>query len=170
MIRETIPWETLATEKKQKWEKRLGKIVKILLNTNLVFKAAARRALAVIMSKCLSICLSFYMSFYLSVMSHFLGLWLVKNIIVIEVEVDELHEGKILSRPSTSMTISAVAQENKKIKESLSWAVPHFPLFNFTNPPKNYLTPKIYIQRLYVSLCAILWWENISCDNIALFG
>ena len=26
----------------------------------------------------------------------FLGLWLVENIIVIEVEVDELHEGKIL--------------------------------------------------------------------------
>ena len=29
---------------------------------------------------------------------------MVKNIIVIEVEVDELHKGKILSRPSTSMT------------------------------------------------------------------
>ena len=52
-------------------------------------------------------------------MSHFLSLWLVKNIIVIEVEVDELHEGKILS---TTMTISAVAQENKKNNERLSWA------------------------------------------------
>ena len=40
---------------------------------------------------------------------------MVKNVIVIEVEVDKLHEGKILSRPSTSMTISAVAKENKKI-------------------------------------------------------
>ena len=53
-------------------------------------------------------------------MSHFLGLRLVKNIIAIEVEVDELHEGKIFSRPSTSMTISAVAQENKKNNERLS--------------------------------------------------
>ena len=39
---------------------------------------------------------------------------------VIGVEVDELHKGKILSRPSTSMTISAVAQENKKNNESMS--------------------------------------------------
>ena len=45
---------------------------------------------------------------------------MVKNIIVIEVEVDELHEGKILSRPSKSMTIPAVAQENKKSNERLS--------------------------------------------------
>ena len=45
---------------------------------------------------------------------------MVENIIVIEVEVDELHEGKILVRPSTSMTISAVAQENKKNNERLS--------------------------------------------------
>ena len=45
---------------------------------------------------------------------------MVKNIIVIEVEVDELHEGEILSRPSTSMTISAVVQENKKNNERLS--------------------------------------------------
>ena len=68
-------------------------------------------------------------------MSHFLGLWLVKNIIVIEVEVDELHEGKILSRPSTSMTISAVAQENKKNNESLSWAVPHWEINQTKNCP-----------------------------------
>ena len=33
---------------------------------------------------------------------------MVKNIIVIEVEVDELHEGKILSRPSTSMEIKEI--------------------------------------------------------------
>ena len=45
---------------------------------------------------------------------------MVRNIIAIEVEVEELHEGKILSRPSMSMTISAVAQENKKNKERLS--------------------------------------------------
>ena len=45
---------------------------------------------------------------------------LFRNIIVIKIEVDELHEGKILSRPSTSMTISAIAQENKKTNESLS--------------------------------------------------
>ena len=45
---------------------------------------------------------------------------MVKNKIVIEVEVDELHEGKILSRPSTLMTISDVAQENKKNIERLS--------------------------------------------------
>ena len=45
---------------------------------------------------------------------------MVENIIVIEVEVDELHEDKILSRPSTSITISAVAQANKKNNESLS--------------------------------------------------
>ena len=45
---------------------------------------------------------------------------IVKNIIIIEVEVDELHEGKILSRPSMSMTISAVALENKKNNERLS--------------------------------------------------
>ena len=44
---------------------------------------------------------------------------MVENIIVIEVEVDELHEGKTLSRPSTSITISAVAQENKKNNERL---------------------------------------------------
>ena len=46
--------------------------------------------------------------------SQFLGLWLVGKYewyIVIEViEVDELHEGKILSSSSTSMTISAVAE------------------------------------------------------------
>ena len=47
---------------------------------------------------------------------------MVKYIIVIEVKVDELHEGKILSRPSTSMTIYAVAQENKKNKLGLSSA------------------------------------------------
>ena len=44
---------------------------------------------------------------------------MVKSIIVIDVEVDKLYEGKILSRPSTSMTISAVAQENKKNNERL---------------------------------------------------
>ena len=44
----------------------------------------------------------------------------VENIIVIEVEVDELHEDKILSRPSTSMTISTLAHENKKNNESPS--------------------------------------------------
>ena len=76
-----------------------------------------------------------YMSFYMSVMSHFLGLWLVKNILVIEVEVDELHEGKILSRPSTSMTISPVAQEYKKNNESLSWAVPHWEINQTKNCP-----------------------------------
>ena len=43
---------------------------------------------------------------------------MVKNIIAIGVEVDKLHEGKILLRPSTSMTISAVAQENKKNYET----------------------------------------------------
>ena len=63
------------------------------------------------------------------------GLWLVENIIVIEVKVDELHEGKILSRPSTSMTISAVAQENKKINERLSWAVPHSEINQTKNCP-----------------------------------
>ena len=68
-------------------------------------------------------------------MSHFLGLWLVENIIVIKVEVDELHEGKILSRPSTSMTISAVAQENKKNNERLSWAVPHSKINQTKNCP-----------------------------------
>ena len=83
------------------------------------------------MSKCVYV----YMSICLSVMSHFLGLWLVKNIIVIEVEVDELHEGKILSRPSTSMTISAVAQENKKNNERLSWAVPHSEINQTKNCP-----------------------------------
>ena len=45
---------------------------------------------------------------------------MVENIIVIEVEVDELHECKILSSSSTSITISAVAQENKKNNERLS--------------------------------------------------
>ena len=45
---------------------------------------------------------------------------MVENIIVNEVEVDELHEGKILSRPSTSMTISAVVQKNKENNERLS--------------------------------------------------
>ena len=45
---------------------------------------------------------------------------MVENIIVIEVEVDEVHKGKTLSRPSTSITISAVAQENKKNNERLS--------------------------------------------------
>ena len=45
---------------------------------------------------------------------------LFRNIIVIKIEVDELHEDKILSRPSTSMTISAVVQENKKNNERLS--------------------------------------------------
>ena len=39
---------------------------------------------------------------------------LFRNIIVIKIEVDELHEGKILSRPSTSMTISAVAGKQEK--------------------------------------------------------
>ena len=100
-----------------------------------VFTAAARRALVIIKSKCVYVYMSFYMSFYMSVMSHFLGLWLVKNIIVIEVEVDELHEGKILSRPSTSMTISAVAQENKKNNERLSWAVPHSEINQTKNCP-----------------------------------
>ena len=43
--------------------------------------------------------------------------------IVIEViEVDKLHEGKILSRPSTSTTISAVAGKNEKLKSELSCA------------------------------------------------
>ena len=50
----------------------------------------------------------YVLSHFLSVLSHFLGLWLVKNIIVIEVEVDKLHEGKILSRPSTSMEIKEI--------------------------------------------------------------
>ena len=68
-------------------------------------------------------------------MSHFLGLWLVKNSIVIEVKVDELHKGKILSRPSTSMTISAVGQENKKNNERLSWAVPHSEINQTKNCP-----------------------------------
>ena len=76
----------------------------ILIN-QAIFTATARRALVVMMSKCVCVCL--YVFLY--VMSHFLGLWLVKNIIVIEVEVDELHEGKKLSRPSLSMTISAAS-------------------------------------------------------------
>ena len=92
-----------------------------------IFTATARRALVVYMSKCLSFCHS--------VLSHFLGLWLVENIIVIEVEVDELHEGKTLSRPSTSITISAVAQENKKNNERLSWAVPHSEINQTKNCP-----------------------------------
>ena len=56
---------------------------------------------------CLSGCLSGCPGVCLSCHT-FLGLWLVENIIVIEVEGDELHEGKILSSSSTSMTISAV--------------------------------------------------------------
>ena len=88
-----------------------------------IFTATARRALVVYMSKCLS------------VLSHFLGLWLVENIIVIEVEVDEVHKGKTLSRPSTSITISAVAQENKKNNERLSWAVPHSEINQTKNCP-----------------------------------
>ena len=44
---------------------------------------------------------------------------IVENIIVIEVKVDELHEGKILSKPPMSMTIFAVAQENKKNNDKL---------------------------------------------------
>ena len=72
---------------------------------------------------------------FLYVMSYFLSLWLVKNIIVIEVEVNKLHEGKILSRPSTSMTMSAVAQENKKNNERLSWAVPHSKINQTKNCP-----------------------------------
>ena len=46
--------------------------------------------------------------------SQFLGLLLVKNMIVIEVEVDELHKGKILSISSTSMKISAAAGKEEK--------------------------------------------------------
>ena len=79
--------------------------------------------------------MSVILSFCHSVLSHFLGLWLVENIIVIEVEVDELHEGKTLSRPSTSITISAVAQENKKNNERLSWAVPHSEINQTKNCP-----------------------------------
>ena len=68
----------------------------------------------------------------------FLGLWLVENIIVIEVEVGEPHKDKILSSSSTSMTISAEAgkQENN---ESLSWTVPHSDL----NPNYNQEESKI---------------------------
>ena len=77
-----------------------------------IFTTAARRAAVIIMSRSLSLTVC-----VLSLQS---GLSLVENIIVIEVEVDELHKGKILSRPSMSMTISAVAQENKKNNESLS--------------------------------------------------
>ena len=84
----------------------------------------------------------------MSVMSHFLGLWLVKNIIVIEVDVDELHKGKILSRLSTLMTISAVAQENKKNKERLSWAVPHSEI----NLTKNCPTLNLHTAAVYVAM------------------
>ena len=75
--------------------------------------AAARRALVVIKSKCV------YVLLYVCHVTFSRPL-IGKNIIVIEVEVDELHKGQILSRPSTSMTISAVAQENKKTNERLS--------------------------------------------------
>ena len=54
-------------------------------------------------------------------MSHVTSI-VVENIIVIEVEVDELHEGKILSRPSTSMTISLVAGKQDK---QAQLGVPH---------------------------------------------
>ena len=40
---------------------------------------------------------------------------LFRNIIVIKIEVDELHEDKILSRPSTSMTISAETRKIMKV-------------------------------------------------------
>jgi len=92
--------------------------------------------------------MSVLLSFYMSVMSHFLGLWLVKNIIVIEVEVDELHEGKILSRPSTSMEIKEIKRgwtelchtrnqtKNKKMsppKFTYSGRICRFAQFLFTN-------------------------------------
>ena len=71
---------------------------------------------------------------------------MVENIIVIEVEVDELHEGKTLSRPSTSITMSAVAQENKKNNERLSLAVPHSEINQTKNcPPLNIHTAAVYV-------------------------
>ena len=97
----------------------------------LFFTTAARRATVVIMSRSLSLTES--LCHCVCHVNSIVGLWLVENIIVIEVEVNELHEGKILSRASTSMTISAVAQENKKNNERLSWAVPHSEI----NQPKN---------------------------------
>ena len=74
----------------------------------MIFTTGARRAAVVIMST--SLCVTHCVCHVTSIV--------VENIIVIE--VDELHEGKILSRPSMSMTISAVAQKNKKNIESLS--------------------------------------------------
>ena len=103
------------------------------------------------MSKCHSFCHS--------VLSHFLGLWLVENIIVIEVEVDEVHKGKTLSRPSTSITISAVAQENKKNNERLSCAT-------LGNKPNQKLSTYKFTATVYGAVRIFL---RTICDFLGGF-
>ena len=85
-------------------------------------------------------------------MSHFLGLWLGKNIIVVEVEADELHKGKILSRPSTSMEIKEIERGWTEVCHTR----------NQTNNNKKCPTCNLHTAAVYVALRNFSYWYSVK--------
>ena len=139
----------------------------------LFFTTAARRATVVIMSRSLSLTES--LCHCVCHVNSIVGLWLVENIIVIEVEVNELHEGKILSRPSNQTKKCPLLQcnrgpimrqgghimqqENKGNNKRLNWAVPHSEPNQKQKkcppPKKNLHTAAVYVaSRNFFNF----WW------------